>query len=117
MPRRQARRRCRQLGDPVALATKNPSYFGIAELGGRYTTAGNGSKTTHRWVALTVDLTQLAVKHDLLVGLYGGQSFGTGVTNVTLTISANGSTLLGKSFARTTAAVTYFTNHAVDLGR
>ena len=36
--------------------------------------------------------------------------------NVTLTISANGSTLLSQSFASGAAAVAYFTNHAVDLG-
>ena len=63
-----------------------------------------------------VDLNQLAVKEHLLIGFYGGQSFGTGVSSVTLTISANGTTLINQTFGSASAAVTYFTNHAVDLG-
>jgi hypothetical protein len=100
----------------AAFNTKTPSYFAVAEVGGRYTTAGSGVETTHSSLDLSVDLTRLAVKHDLLVGLYGGQGFGTGVTNITLDISANGTSLLHQSFASAGAAVTYFTNHAVDLG-
>ena len=66
---------------------------------------------------MTVDLNQLSVKEHLLVGFYGGKSVGAaGVTGVTLTISANGSTLVNESFGTAAAAVTWFTNHAVDLG-
>ena len=100
----------------AAFNTKTPSYFAIAEVGGRYTSAGTGVETTHSSLDLNVDLTKLAVRHDLLLGLYGGQGFGTGVTDVTLDISANGTNLLHQSFANAADATTYFTNHAVDLG-
>jgi hypothetical protein len=94
----------------------SPSYFGLGELGGRYSTAGKGSETTVSTTGLVVDLGQLAVKQDLLIGFYGGTLVGTGVTGVTLTITANGTTLLNQSFTSGAAAKTWFTNNAVDLG-
>ena len=93
-----------------------PSYFGIAEVGGAYTTAGITAETTTSTVSESVDLGQLALRQDLLVGLYGGTLVGTGVTGVTLTIIANGSTVLNQSFTSGAAAKAYFTNNAVDLG-
>eukprot|EP01037_Dinobryon_pediforme_P007783 gene7783-7849_t len=94
----------------------SPSYFGLAELGGRYSVAGTMAETTTSTVTLSVDLNQLASRQHLLVGFYGGTAVGSGVTGVVLTIKANGSTLLSKSFASGAAAQTYFTNQAVDLG-
>jgi hypothetical protein len=94
----------------------NPSYFALAELGGRNSSTGTGSETVTSTVNLSVNLAQLATKQDLLLGFYGGTSVGSGVTGVTLSISANGSTLLSQTFATATAAVAYFTNDAVDLG-
>jgi hypothetical protein len=94
----------------------SPSYFGIAELGGAFDTGGSIAVTTNTSVSESVDLSQLAVRQDLLVGLYGGTLVGTGVTGVTLTISANGSTLVNQSFTSGAAALAYFTNDAIDLG-
>ena len=94
----------------------SPSYFAIAELGARETTAGIAAETTTSTVNLSVDLSQLASRQDLLVGLYGGALVGSGVTAVTLTITANGTNLLTKTFASGAAAQAYFTNDAVDLG-
>jgi hypothetical protein len=94
----------------------SPSYFGIAELGGAFTTGGTAADTTTSTVTESVDLSQLTSRQDLLVGLYGGTLVGAGVTGVMLTISANNSTLLTKSFASGAAALAYFTNDAVDLG-
>jgi len=96
--------------------TASPAFFGIGELGGRHSNLATGSETTSATFSMTVDLNQLAVKENLAIGFYGGQSFGAGITNVTLTISANGSTLVNQSFGSAAAAVTYFTNHFVDLG-
>ena len=100
----------------AAFATASPSYFGIGELGARHSSISPSTETTSQSFNLVVDLNQLAVKEHLLIGFYGGQSFGTGVSSVTLTISANGTTLINQTFGSASAAVTYFTNHAVDLG-
>ena len=95
----------------------SPSYFALAQLGGRYSTAGNGKpETVNTSVNLSVDLAQVASVQDLLIGFYGGTVLGTGVTGVTLNVVANGTTLLTKSFSSGAAAQTWFTNNAVDLG-
>lgn len=65
---------------------------------------------------MSIDLSQLPAVQDLELGFYGGALVGTGVTGVTLTVSANGQTLLSKIFATGALAQTYFTNNAVDLG-
>jgi hypothetical protein len=101
----------------AAFNTAAPSYFAITELGARHSTLATGAESTSTTLNLTVDLNQLAVKEHLLIGFYGGKSFGAaGVTGVTLTISANGATLVNQSFGTAAAAVTWFTNHALDVG-
>ena len=94
----------------------SPSYFGLAELGGQYSAHGTSSETANTSVSLTVDSSLLATPGDLIVGLYGGVALGSGVTDVTLDIYADGSDVLHQDFASALAAKAYFTNNAVDLG-
>ena len=101
----------------AAFNTASPSYFASAEVGGRHSSLAAGAETVTASFNLTVDLSQLAVREHLILGFFGGKSFGaTGVTGVTLTITANGSSVVSETFSTAAAAVTYFTNHAVDVG-
>ena len=100
----------------TAFNTPSPAFFALGELGGHYTSAGTGSETTTASLDLTVDLTKLATREHLIVGLFGGQSTGSGVTNVTFTITGNNTTLLSISFNSASAAVAYFHDDAIDLG-
>jgi len=54
---------------------------------------------------------------NLTLGFYGGTVVGSGVTGVTVTLTDGGSTdLINQSFASTSAALNYFTDHGiVDL--
>jgi hypothetical protein len=94
----------------------NPSYFGLGELGGSYSTSGTGSETATGTVNLSVDLTQLASRQDLELGLFDGTALGSGFTNLALTVTGDGTTVLSKSFTTVAAATSYFTNNAIDLG-
>ena len=93
----------------------SPSFFGIGELGGGYSSGGKNTQTTTSSFQETVDLTKLASRQDLLVGFFGGQAVGSGVTNVTLDVYADG-TDYHQSFATAAAAAAFFTDNAVDLG-
>jgi hypothetical protein len=75
-----------------------PSYFALGELGGACARAGQDSETTTGTVNLTVELTRLSVTPDLLIGIYGGAVIGSGVTWVTLLISANSAPLISQTF-------------------
>jgi hypothetical protein len=99
-----------------AAFTINPSYFGLGELGGRYSTGGSGVQIQTSNVNLTLDLTQLAVRKDLELGLFSGASFGTGFQSLTFTVVGDGATLLTKTFTSAAAAKAFFTNDAIDLG-
>ena len=55
---------------------KTPVYFGIAELGGAYSTSGSGSETETSPVHMTVDLTKAGTLHDLIIGFYSGTAAG-----------------------------------------
>ena len=98
----------------------SPTFFAIDELGGGYAkSGGTASETTTDTVSLTVDLTQLASPNDLEVGLFNGTALGSGFTSLTFTLTADGDTaspLISQTFTSAAAAVTYFTDHALDLG-
>ncbi len=94
------------------------SYFAIGELGGAplASSAGGGSNTSTTSLSVQVDLTHLANRQDLMVGLYHPVAVGTHVTDVYLDIQANGTDLLHQDFPTAAAAVHYFTDHAFDFG-
>jgi len=100
----------------AAFATPSPSYFGIGELGGGYSDDDIGQTTQSSSIHLTVDLNQLAVREDLLIGLYDPDSTGDGFSNLDFIIRANGTTLSTYSFTDTATATNFFTNNALDLG-
>ena len=92
------------------------SRYALGELGGRYSTGGSGLQTQTSSVDLTVDLTQLAARKDLELGLFSGAALGTGFQSLTFTVIGDGATLLTKTFTSAAAAKTFFTNDAIDLG-
>jgi hypothetical protein len=94
----------------------SPSFFAIGELGGWHSSLGNTAQVTTSTLYEAVDLTQLAVRGDLIVGLYNGAAVGSGVTSVTFDLYADGIDEIHQVFATAAQAVTYFSNHAFDLG-
>jgi hypothetical protein len=102
-----------------AIATSfgaSPTFFGISELGGAHSTAATGAQTTTLETDETVDLDKLSSRQDLMVGLYNGTSVGESVSSVTFDLYADGVDVIHQTFSNGTAAQTYFTNNAVDVG-
>jgi hypothetical protein len=58
----------------------------------------------------------LAVRQDLLVGLYGGVFTGTGFHSLTFDLFADGIDEIHRVFTTAAAAKTFFTNDAIDVG-
>jgi hypothetical protein len=109
------------LGSPVNAGIKaafgaSAVFFGVGELGGGYSAGGTTSQTATSQFSETVDLTKLASRTDLEVGLLGGVGSGTGVTDIEFDLMADGVAVLTKSFASAAAAQAYFTDNAIDLG-
>jgi len=94
----------------------SPSFFEIGELGGAYSIRGATTQTTTSSTEVVVDLTQLTVRQDLVAGFYKGTVVGSGVTGLTFDLYADGVDVIHQAFTTATAAQTYFTNNAVDLG-
>jgi hypothetical protein len=94
----------------------NPSYFAMGEVGGAYSSSGSGAQVDTSTINLSVDLTQLAARNDLELGLFSGTSSGAGWSSLHFTVVGDGNTLVDQTFATAALAVTYFTNHAIDLG-
>lgn len=86
--------------------------FGLGELGGAFSQT---NQTGTAEIDLTVDLTRLSVRHDLMVGFYDPTTEGGGFSGLTLDLYADGTDVLHQSFTSVTAADAYFTDHAVDL--
>ena len=100
----------------AAFAAKtNPDYFAIGELGGAYSTNDTDPETETSSIHMGVDLTKITPK-DLILGLYNGTATGAGFTSMTFDVKANGTDILNKTFTSVSAATTYFTNDALDLG-
>ena len=93
-----------------------PVIFGMGELGGAHSNAAAGEQTVTSSVTETVDLTQLASRQDLVIGLFKGTTVGTGVTGVTFDLYADGVDVIHQTFTTAAAAKTYFTNHSIDVG-
>jgi hypothetical protein len=98
-----------------SVGPNNASFFAIGEVGGAFSAGGSGTQTDTSTINLTVDLTQLASRQDLELGLFSGQSAGSGFSNLNLTVVADGNTLINQNFNQANA-ITEFTNKAIDLG-
>ena len=94
----------------------SPVFFAIGELGGAHSTVGTDSQVITSNISFTVDLTQLAVRQDLVVGFYHPTTLGAGVTSMTLDIYVNGTDTLNVNFVSAADATTFFTDNAFDLG-
>jgi hypothetical protein len=92
-----------------------PVFFAIGELGG-----GVGGLASAQTATVSfdeaVDLTKLASRKDLVVGLYNGAVVGSGFTSMTFDLFADGVDFIHQTFTSAAAAKTFFTNHAFDLG-
>ncbi|MEO8927789.1 MAG: hypothetical protein ABI306_11575, partial [Caulobacteraceae bacterium] len=94
----------------------SPVFFAIGEVGGGHSSVGTFSQTTTSSISETVDLTQLASRQDLVVGLYSGAFTGSGVTGVTFDLVADGIDVIHQTFTTAAAAKAFFTNNAIDVG-
>jgi hypothetical protein len=67
---------------------------------------------------MVIDQTKVPSGGDLIVGLYGGDTIGTGVTGVSLSVTENGTTVGSLSFTNDSAAQAKiaFSNMAHNLG-
>ncbi|MGI9114787.1 MAG: PEP-CTERM sorting domain-containing protein [Chthoniobacterales bacterium] len=92
--------------------------FGLAVLGGSYSSAGTASETFSARVSMSLNLTQLPSHNpqDLVVGLLDPHSTGTGFDLLTFTIMRNNAALLTQSFTSLTAANSFFHDHTIDFG-
>jgi hypothetical protein len=91
--------------------------FTVGELGVGYSSGGLRVQTTTATFAESLDLTRLASRQDLVLGLFDGYARGAaGVTRVVFRLEADGQTVVSKVFTSAAAAVAYFTNDAIDLG-
>jgi hypothetical protein len=94
----------------------SPSFFAVGELEGAHSAGGSASQTVNSEISMTVDLTQLAARHDLMIGLFNGTEVGAGFTSLTFDLTADGNDLVHQVFSSVAAAVTYFSDNAIDLG-
>ena len=94
----------------------SPVFFALGELGGGFSRGGTASQTATSEIDESVDLTKLASRQDLVVGFDHGTTLGAGVTGVSFDLYADGTDVLSKTFTSASAARTWFTDNAVDLG-
>jgi hypothetical protein len=94
----------------------SPTFFALAELGGKHSSTGTDVQTSDSAINFQVALTTKDDLSSLKMGLVLGSNTGTGVSNVTLDISANGTDLYTKSFTSGAAATAFFTDNPINLG-
>jgi hypothetical protein len=94
----------------------NPPILAIEELGATAGTGGAGMQTATCTTDFKVLLNDTDLGRDLLLGFYGGQPIGTGVTGVSLDVQANGTDVVNQTFASAAAAAAYFKDNPVHLG-
>jgi hypothetical protein len=97
----------------------SPTYFGIGELGGAYSSSGSALETEANFINMTVDLTKAGTLHDLLIGFYSGTALGNIASDpsfsMTLDVNVNG-TDHTSTFTTVAGANAFFQNQAVDYG-
>ena len=111
-------------GDAILAANSNisaafgasPVYFSLGDMGGAYSAGGATTQTATDTLDLSVDLTQLAIRGDLILGLFDPTIEGTGFSSLTFTLTADGSIVENQTFTTVAAAEAFFTNDAIDLG-
>jgi hypothetical protein len=93
-------------------------YYAVGELGGQHATGGGGSETTTSRLDMVIDQTKVPSGGDLIVGLYGGDTIGSGVTAVSFSVTENGTAVASLSFTNDSAAQAKiaFSNMAHNLG-
>jgi hypothetical protein len=92
----------------------SPSFFSLGEVGGGHSSAGTASETTTSTVTTNVNLSDLSPTGDLALGLYDGKLVGTGVTSVSLTVSANNVTLVNDQNMSAATALSTFTDDGLS---
>ena len=90
-------------------------YLAEGELGALHDSNGTHNETMTAQLQLSVDASQLSGSDDLIIGLFNPKGIAS-VMSVVFDVSANGTSLLHQSFNSATAARSYFTDHALDLG-
>jgi hypothetical protein len=90
------------------------AFYGVGELGVAHASGGTDSETNTSQLSLTLQQSEIPAGHDLVVGFYGGDLVGSGVTQVILAIDANG-TSMSQTFTAA-QAVAAFTDNPLSLG-
>jgi hypothetical protein len=88
----------------------------VGQLGGAHSSSGATTETSTATADITLNLAKLSGQPDLVLAMVGAVSTGAGVTGVTLSVAADGSSLFTESFSSATAATAYLTDHPIDLG-
>ena len=89
----------------------------IAELGGEHSSSGTDTQIMTSTVNETVDPTKLATGGgELFVGFYNGATSGKGFTSMKFDLFIDGADVIDKTFTSASDAMTYFTDHPIDLG-
>ena len=92
-----------------------PSVFAIGEVGGAYAKSGGiGSLTSTTTIAVTVDLTKLASRGDLVAGFYNPLVVGSEFTSLTFTLKGDGAALISQTFTTAAAVQAFFADDIAD---
>jgi hypothetical protein len=93
-------------------------YYAVGELGGAHSTGGTAVQTQTASFSLKLAQSAVPAGGDLIVGLYGGETTGAGVTGISLSVTENGATVAALSFTNDTAAQAKaaFSDMAQNLG-
>jgi autotransporter-associated beta strand protein len=92
--------------------------LGVVSLAAAYP-AGASNGVVHSFVqyaSVTIDPTQFTNRQYLLIGLLNAQAAGTGFDSARFRIWSQGATLQDQTFSTLGSALTYFTDHPLDLG-
>ena len=96
----------------------HPSYFALAELGGRHGGTQPWEQIAISSIDMAVNLNQLPVLQHLIVGAYRiSMSDGAGVTDVSIKVTENGNVLFDQDLGNGRHAKAYLQDHAFDLGQ
>jgi hypothetical protein len=90
------------------------AFYAVGEIGVEHATGGTDSESNTNTFSLELRQADTPSGHDLVLGFYGGELLGSGVTQVVLKIDANG-TSTSHSFTAA-QAVAEFTDSTVNLG-
>ena len=93
----------------------DPSIFAIGQMGGRHAAAGSAEQTISDELDVTVDLTQLTSRQDLVLGLYGLVG-NQAIADPTLNVDVNGASVFYRQSPTLSGELSLFEDDAVDLG-